>query len=172
MNHPLRPCTLRPATGLPAALLLLALLPPTLAATPGDPTRRPAAPRHAGPRPMRFELLSIEDGLSQGTVNCILQDSTGFLWLGTQGGLNRYDGYDLKVYQHDDADPASLAHDFVLTLAEGPSGDLWAGTEGGGLGRWRRATDSFTNYRHDPDDPGGISSDRIVSLAFDRDGSL
>lgn len=123
-------------------------------------------------RQMRFEHLSVEDGLSQSVVNCILQDRTGFLWLGTQGGLNRYDGYRFKVYRHDPDDPESVAHDWILALAEDPSGDLWVGTEGGGLSRWRRADDSFTTYRHDPDAPGGLSGDFIVTLAWDPDGGL
>ena len=72
----------------------------------------------ARPRAMRFERLSIEEGLSQSVVNDILQDSTGFLWLATQSGLNRWDGYGFEIYRHDDADPGSLPHDWVLTLLE------------------------------------------------------
>ncbi len=126
----------------------------------------------ARPRPMRFERLSIEEGLSQSVVNAILQDSTGFLWLGTQDGLNRYDGYGFEIYRHDAEDPSSLPHDFVQTLVEDPAGDLWIGTEGGGLIRWRRASDSFEAYRHDPGDAASLSGDRVVDLAWDCDGTL
>ncbi len=119
---------------------------------------------------MRFERLSIEQGLSQSVVNCILQDSTGFLWLGTQAGLNRYDGYGFEVYRHDPEDPASLPHDWIQALVEDPSGDLWVGTEGGGLARWQRATDSFVSYRHDPADPRSLAGDRVVDFAWDRAG--
>ncbi len=121
---------------------------------------------------MRFERLSIEDGLSQSVVNCVLQDSTGFLWLGTQAGLNRFDGYGFEVFRHDAGDPASLAHDWILDLAEGPSGDLWIATEGGGLARWHRKTGAFNGFRHDPEDPESLSSDRLVDLAWDRAGKL
>ncbi len=121
---------------------------------------------------MRFERLSIEEGLSQSVVKCILQDSTGFLWLGTQAGLNRYDGYGFEVYRHDPRDPSSLAHDWVNTLVEDPSGDLWVGTEGGGLAHWRRATDTFQRYRHDISDPDSLSGNRIAALAIDRAGTL
>ena len=74
---------------------------------PRDVGSRPApATAIAGgtgaPRPMRFDRLTTEDGLSQGTVNCTLQDDTGLLWIGTQGGLNRYDGYRFEVYRHDE----------------------------------------------------------------------
>ena len=68
----------------------------------------------ASPRPMRFDHVSIEEGLSQSVVNCMLQDRTGFLWFGTQSGLNRYDGYDFTIYRHDPQDPASLANDWIL----------------------------------------------------------
>ncbi len=125
----------------------------------------------AAPRPMRFERLSIDQGLSQSVVNCILQDRVGFLWLGTQGGLNRYDGYRFEIYRHDAVDPASLASDYVLSLAEGPAGDLWVGTEGSGLARWRRASDSFTSYPHDPAGDG-VSGRRVITLAWDRQDQL
>ncbi len=125
----------------------------------------------ARPRPMRFEPLSIEEGLSQSVVNCILQDRLGFLWLGTQDGLNRYDGYGFTLY-HDAGDPGSLADDWILAIAEDPSGDLWIGTEGGGLARWRRSTDSFVSYRHDPEDPGTLSGDRVVAITWDQAGNL
>ena len=113
---------------------------------------------------MRFEQLRTQDGLSQNFVNCILQDSTGFLWVGTQAGLNRYDGYGFKVYSHDPADPASLAHDWIIALAEDPVGDLWIGTEGGGLARWRQSTGTFTGYRPDLDDPASLSGSRVATL--------
>ncbi len=132
-----------------------------------------AAGVQAAARPMRFEHLSTADGLSQSFVNCILQDRAGFLWVGTQAGLNRYDGYGFEVFRHDPADPASLSHDWIVALAEDPAtGDLWIATEGGGLARWSRATGTFGSYRHDPEDPASLSGDRVTSLAVDAAGSL
>ncbi len=131
----------------------------------------PAAAQNS-PRPMRFERLSIEDGLSQTVVNCVVQDAAGFLWLGTQAGLNRYDGYRFEVFRNDPEDPASLPHDWIMDLAVDPSGDLWIGTEGGGLARWHRESDSFSRYRHDPEDPRSLGGDRILTLTRDRAGSL
>ena len=123
-------------------------------------------------RPMRFERLSIEDGLSQTVVNCVVQDAAGFLWLGTQFGLNRYDGYRFEVFRNDPEDPTSLPHDWIMDLAVDPSGDLWIGTEGGGLARWHRESDSFSSYRHDPGDPQSLAGDRILTLTRDRAGNL
>ncbi len=130
------------------------------------------AAAQADARPMRFERLSIEDGLSQTVVNCVVQDSAGFLWLGTQAGLNRYDGYRFEVFRNDPGNPASLPHDWIMDLAVDPSGDLWIGTEGGGLARWHRDSDAFSVYRHDPEDPQSLAGDRILTLTLDRDGSL
>ena len=96
---------------------------------------------------MRFEHLAGGQDAPLSVINCILQDRTGFLWLGTQSGLNRYDGYRFQVYHPDPADPASLPHDLVLALAEDPSGDLWIGTEGGGLARWRRSSEAAASAR-------------------------
>ena len=84
----------------------------------------------------------------------ILQDHQGFIWVGTQnGGLNRYDGYDFKVYKHDFKDEHSLSNDFVWILFEDSYNNLWVGTTGGGLDLYDRATDSFIHYPPNPDDP-------------------
>ena len=101
---------------------------------------------------MRFERLSLEQGLSQSYVNCILQDRRGFMWFGTQDGLNRYDGYGFTVFKHDALDPGSLSHNTVWALHEDRDGTLWIGTDGGGLDRWEPSTGSFQHLRHDPTD--------------------
>ncbi len=123
-------------------------------------------------RSIRFDRLSIEEGLSQSTVVCMLQDRVGFIWLGTRDGLNRYDGYEFVTYKHDPKNPASLPASSILTLLEDESGDLWIGTEGGGLARWHRASDSFTRYRHDPEDPATLSGDHVRSIVRDQAGDL
>ena len=131
-----------------------------------------SAPLGAQTRSIRFDQLSLEQGLSQGTVTCMLQDRTGFMWFGTQAGLNRYDGYSFIVYKRDPANPASLANDSILALVEDTAGDLWIGTEGGGLSRWRRAEDAFTPYQHDPEDPGSLAGDRVPVIRRSRTGVL
>ncbi len=122
------------------------------------------------PLPMRFERLSIENGLSQNTVTCMAQDAVGFLWLGTQDGLNRYDGYEFRVYRKNAENPASLPQDWILSLASDPTGDLWVGTEGGGFARWRRASDSFVRYQAYPDEPGRLAGDRVLVITRDHHG--
>lgn len=74
---------------------------------------------------VRFDRLSAEHGLSQLSGNAIVQDRFGFLWIGTQDGLNRYDGYQLKVFKSDSTDPDSLWDNFITGLWLDSSGDLW-----------------------------------------------
>jgi signal transduction histidine kinase/ligand-binding sensor domain-containing protein len=82
----------------------------------------------------------MEDGLSQGSVTALLLDRNGFLWIGTHDGLNRFDGNRFQVYKHRPDDDASLADDFIRSLAEAGDGTLWVGTERGGLSRFDPAT--------------------------------
>lgn len=122
-------------------------------------------------RPIRFQHLSREDGLSQNTVQSILQDQMGFLWFGTQDGLNRYDGYHFKVYRNQLDDERSLPHDWIQALLEDPSGDIWVATKGG-LARWRRQHDDFVRYTHDPKNPQSLAGNYIQSLLRRDDGKL
>lgn len=119
-----------------------------------------------GPGAVKFQRISIEQGLSQSVVTAILQDSRGFLWFGTQDGLNRYDGYRFHVYRNVPGDPGSLSANYVRCLWEDAAGTLWVGTRGGGLNRYDRRTGRFTVHRHDPRSPGGLASD--VSMSIDR----
>ena len=97
-------------------------------------------------RPIRFRRLSLEEGLSQTTVNSILQDRRGFLWIATEDGLNRYDGYEFTVYKNEPDDTSSLPADSVWSIAEDAQGDLWVATEGGGVARWDHRSDRFVRY--------------------------
>ncbi len=102
-----------------------------------------ASPLLAAPvRPIRFDRLSLEEGLSQSSVQDILQDRRGYIWLATEDGLNRFDGISFKVYKRDAADPASLPSSFVWDIEEDATGNLWIATAGG-LAMWNRATDGF-----------------------------
>ncbi len=98
---------------------------------------------------IRFEHISLDRGLSQSVVLAILQDQQGFLWFGTQEGLNRYDGYEFIVYKNDPSDPYSISNSFVQALYEDDDGILWIGTFGGGLNRFDPRTEKFTAYYPD-----------------------
>ncbi|MBS0374578.1 MAG: response regulator [Proteobacteria bacterium] len=137
----------------------------------------PAAPASAAApvapvRPLYFEHLTTRDGLSQSTVMGILQDSRGYLWLATESGLDRYDGYTVKTYRRDRRDPTSLASDYVWALAEDGASDLWLATLGGGVERWNHATDRFDRFRHDPANRDSLASDAVRSLLVDSQGRV
>ena len=93
-------------------------------------------------RPIRFEHLSLEEGLSQAAVMDVLQDRRGYIWLATEDGLNRYDGTGFKVYRHDATDADTLPDNFIWDVEQDGSGSVWVATRGG-LCRWDRATDRF-----------------------------
>lgn len=121
-------------------------------------------PSRAGAQSLRlkFDRLSVENGLSQSTVTSIVQDSLGFLWIGTQDGLNKYDGYDIKVFRHDPLDSTSLGGNWIQGLYLDLSGTLWVILGVGGLDRYDPGTDRFKHYSHAP----------ITSICDDGSGSL
>lgn len=84
---------------------------------------------------IRFDHLTVEDGLSQNTVGSLLQDSRGFIWMGTEAGLERYDGHEFRHFRHDPDDRQSLADNFASALVEGRDGSIWVGTMSGGIHR-------------------------------------
>lgn len=112
--------------------------------------------------PPRFSNLSVEDGLSQSTVNAICQDLDGSLWVGTNAGLNRYDGYSFTVFTHDPSNPNSISNNLVRCLYCSSSGALWIGTEKG-LSRFDSSLLHFENYSA----PGGDPVTCIEELSND-----
>jgi PAS domain S-box-containing protein len=117
----------------------------------------------AAAAPARFTRFSVEHGLSQSNVQAILQDHQGFLWFGTEEGLNRFDGYTFRVFKHDPRDPESLPDDRISALYEDRQRRLWVGV-GSGLGLFDRRTETFTQI--------GAISERVISMAEDPDGTL
>jgi two-component system sensor histidine kinase ChiS len=120
----------------------------------------------------KIEHLSIEQGLSQNTVRSILQDSKGFIWFATEDGLNRYDGYKLKVYRHNELDSNSISDNFIWTLFEDKTGEIWIGTNSGGLNKLDRENERFIQYQYDPNNPHSISNNNIRTIFEDNDGLL
>jgi len=123
-------------------------------------------------RGIKFERLGLEQGLSQSTVSCILQDHQGFMWFGTQDGLNKYDGYRFIVYKHDVQDSNSLSNNFITSIYEDRSGTLWIGTRAGGLNRFERNTERFTRFINDPPNPYSLSDNLVWEIYEDRAGTI
>ncbi|MEO8597472.1 MAG: two-component regulator propeller domain-containing protein [Candidatus Solibacter sp.] len=116
---------------------------------------------------LRFDHLTTAEGLSNDSVFSILQDRHGFLWFGTQGGLNRYDGYTLTQYLQDPRNPNSIAGDFVQFLFEDSKGNIWCGRNA--LSRFDPSTETFTRYNL-PE--GAVQRGVIWAMREDRLGRL
>jgi ligand-binding sensor domain-containing protein/putative methionine-R-sulfoxide reductase with GAF domain/signal transduction histidine kinase len=121
---------------------------------------------------LKFEKLSIEDGLSQSTINSIFQDSNGFLWFGTQSGLNKYDGSKFIIYVHDALDSNSISENWINSICEDTLGNIWIGTLGGGLDKFDINKERFIHYKNNPDNNNSICSDRIQVVYCDRNGNI
>lgn len=122
--------------------------------------------------PMIFQHLGSQEGLPQNTVMQTLQDSQGFIWIATEDGLVRYDGYELRRYGHVPERNDGLAGSFVWAMAEDRGGDLWLALKDAGLARWNRKTDRFTSFHHDPARRDGLASDALRTLIVDRRGHV
>jgi len=163
-------CTKRAVLLLAIAAVLVGRPPVARAggSSPGlaPPPQALPVPQGGDPPPfIRFDRLSISDGLSFSVVLCTLQDRQGFLWVGTVRGLNRYDGATFTKYRHNPDDPRTLAHDQVTILYEDRDGNLWVGTANG-LDRLDRATGEFVHVG------AGLSGQYIYALYQDREGSM
>jgi ligand-binding sensor domain-containing protein/serine phosphatase RsbU (regulator of sigma subunit) len=119
-----------------------------------------------------FDHVGVKQGLSQGTVYCILQDSQGFIWLGTQDGLNRFDGYDFQVFKNDPMDPKSLNYNWVLALAEAADGTLLVQTLNfpDVWNRFDRLTETFSQVPRDSVSLAGARVSSVFQGYVDRDG--
>ncbi|MES2456059.1 MAG: two-component regulator propeller domain-containing protein [Bacteroidota bacterium] len=121
---------------------------------------------------IHFKHLDTRNGLSENHVNCIIQDSKGFIWIGTRDGLNRYDGTSFKIYRNKEKDLSSLSNDFVVDIAEDQDGHIWVGTNQGGLNKLDRKKDQFYRFTHDDKNKNSIAGTRINKIVVDHDGTL
>ncbi len=148
---------------------------PETAIPASPPGSIPPSETVANPPPgeqLHFSRLGTADGLSQSDVLSILQDSRGFMWFGTEDGLNRYDGYEIKVYRPDPEDPQSLGDLWINTLHEDHDGIIWVGTRQGGLNRFDPLTGTFTQFTFDSEIPGSLSGNRVQAIFEDSRGRL
>ncbi|HSI77511.1 MAG TPA: two-component regulator propeller domain-containing protein [Lunatimonas sp.] len=120
-----------------------------------------------------FNHLTINDGLSHNNVVSIIQDKKGFIWIGTQDGLNRFDGYSFKEYQYSYKDTSSLSKNPIRVLYEDSQGFIWVGTSGGGLNRFDPWSETFSHITLSLTSPlGEETAITTVTLVEDRFGYL
>lgn len=120
--------------------------------------------------PYYFRYIDNTQGLSQNSVNCIWQDQHGYMWFGTNAGLNRFDGYEFKVFESRMGDSTSISNNVITCMLEDATGNLWVGTEIG-LNYFDRKTETFKRYGYSFSH-GEFTHDYIRSLAIDHTGVL
>jgi ligand-binding sensor domain-containing protein/serine phosphatase RsbU (regulator of sigma subunit) len=119
---------------------------------------------------LSFNHLGVENGLSQSAITCIFQDSKGFMWFGTQDGLNRYDGYNFKIFKNDPDDTTSLSDNFIFSIYEDESNSLFIETQSGKLNKFNSLTESFKIVS--PDDINKYKSrmSSVLAVYYDKTG--
>ena len=119
-----------------------------------------------------FNYITPEDGLSQGNITCIYQDSQGFMWFGTFNGLNRYDGYSIKIYNHDINDSLSLGYGHVKYICEDDENKLWFGTYGGGISVFYPKKGIFRNITSVMDGDVNVPLRNLAGITNGPDGNI
>lgn len=117
-----------------------------------------------------FSHINVNTGLSHNNVTAFLKDSRGYLWIGTQNGLNRYDGNTFKLYQHNVNDPASISDNFIISIFEGPGDKFWIKTQSG-YSIYDQATESFNDDVGKYLKPYGVPDYRVMKIVKGLNGN-
>ncbi|MFL9482826.1 two-component regulator propeller domain-containing protein [Chitinophagaceae bacterium LWZ2-11] len=123
------------------------------------------------PGSLKFKKISIEQGLSNSTIECIFQDSKGFIWFGTRDGLNRFDGREMKVYRNNPTDTSSISDSYIKCIFEAKDRSLWVGTMAG-LNKLNADKGSFTHYKQPLVNPANSGKSIINCIKEDEAGNL
>ena len=121
-------------------------------------------------RVINFKRITIEDGLSQTTAQYIFQDSKGYMWIGTSDGLNRYDGYEFKVYRYKEGDKKSLSGNYISAINEDKYGNIWIGTSRG-LNKINKKTQEIKSY-FPGSDGCNLSDYNITEILLDSNDDI
>lgn len=123
-------------------------------------------------QPLKFAHLSSKNGLPQNSVLALFQDQMGFIWMGTDDGLARYDGYQFQVYRHKPNQQFSLSNNVIRTIVSDPLNNLWIGTEGGGISIMDPKRDRFFDLNELDSNFNDLASSKISKLLLDRDKQI
>lgn len=119
----------------------------------------------------KLSFQKIENGLSNKYIRCILKDSYGFMWFGTYNGLNRYDGTNMVVYEHDPENKSSICHNLINAIAEDSERNIWIATAEG-INRYNRDLDNFINIDSIPGNKNHLNTKFITSIYFAENGTV
>src|ERR1017187_4833254 len=121
---------------------------------------------------LRFEELGVDNGLSQGLVNAAIQDKEGYLWFGTKDGLDRYDGYNFKIFRHNDRDSNSIAYNHIVSVFEDSKRRMWLGMVQEGLDLYDRERDRFIHFKKVKTKNGYLIFKGVSQIAEDDEGHI
>ncbi|CAM2070024.1 Response regulator [Sulfidibacter corallicola] len=136
------------------------------------------APPNWGPglmaqqKTLHFARYDDQAGLSQNSALSLHQDRKGYIWIGTQDGLNRFDGYTFRTFKNVPGDPHSLSDDWVWVIDEDRNGTMWVGTHSGGLNRFHRDTERFDRYPADRANPDMLADAEVRAFYQDPQGTI
>lgn len=120
---------------------------------------------------IKFSRIGSDQGLSQASVNCILQDSKGYMWFGTQDGLNKFNGHEMVPYKHDPSDSNSLSNNWIECLFEDSKGTIWVGTHSGGLNAVNPFLNKVTRFENDSKNSTSLSGNQVKCIYEDKNGT-
>ena len=118
-------------------------------------------------REIKFERFSLEEGLSVSAIVSLVQDSKGFLWIATEDGLNRYDGYNFKIFRNIPDDSTSLCNNRTWSIIEDSQGILWIGTNGG-LEKFDYEKEQFIHYKNNANDSKSLIDNTVSAICEDK----
>jgi signal transduction histidine kinase len=149
------------------------LLAAALAVAPAmQPAAAPARSEPAPPANPGFRHYGVLDGLPSDAAYTVVQDKSGYIWIGTRDGLARFDGSEFRIFRHDGGDPDSIAANDVSAVLVDAQGSVWAGGEGNGLNLHLPGSGGFRHWLHDSRDASSLSGDDVMALAQASDGAI
>jgi len=119
-----------------------------------------------------FNYIGGKEGLTENVVNDIVQDKNGFIWLATNDGLNRYDGYNMIYFRYDPSKTNSLSSNVLTSLKVDKNGMVWIGTSDGGLNKYDPENNTFIRFQNNPTDATTIASGMIDNIEEDNDDNI
>lgn len=134
-------------------------------------TAAPLSAVEPGPK-LSFSHYSLDEGLSQSIVFAIHKDRRGFMWFGTESGLNRFDGYHFTTFYNLAFDSTSISANNITSICEDDSGYIWIGTAGGGLNRYDWRTERFSHFRNHTADSSSLGNDTVGAVFIDQHRTL
>ncbi len=121
---------------------------------------------------IKFEYISLAEGLSQSSVLDIHRDKDGYMWFATFDGLNKFDGYKIEVFRTNPTDSTTISDNSITCIYESKENEIWLGHKKGGVSVYNKFTKKFSRYKHDKDDKNSLVDDDVKTIQGDKNGNI